>query len=189
VTRLAPEQMPGIKVLTAKRFPDERGYLVQSWVKADVEAEGIPSTFKQAIQTVSRRGVLRGLHFQWDPPMGKYVRCLHGAILDVVVDVRHGSPTLGKHVAVELSERNHQVIWVPPGFAHGTFALEEGSIVLYECTSEHGPGREGGILWNDPALGIDWPAIPPLVSGKDEVAPTLAEWLKDERSKHFRFTR
>ena len=188
MTKLAPEQMPGIKVLTAKRFPDERGYLVQSWVKADVEAEGIPSHFKQAIQTVSKRGVLRGLHFQWDPPMGKYVRCLHGAILDVVVDVRHGSPTLGKHVAVELSERNHQVIWVPPGFAHGTFALEEGSIVLYECTSEHGPGREGGILWNDPALGIAWPDISPVVSEKDQVAPPLRAWLDDPRSRQFHFS-
>jgi dTDP-4-dehydrorhamnose 3,5-epimerase len=187
VTRLEPAQMPGIKVLTAKRFPDERGWLIQSWVKADLEAAGIPATFGQAIQTVSRKGVVRGLHFQWDPPMGKYVRCLHGAILDVVVDVRHGSPTVGKHVAVELNDRNDRVIWVPPGFAHGTFALEEGSIVLYECTSEHGPGREGGILWNDPALEIDWPKISPIVSEKDGLAPTLAEWLEDERSRHFRF--
>jgi dTDP-4-dehydrorhamnose 3,5-epimerase len=179
--------MPGIKVLTAKQFADERGYLVQSWVKADVEAEGIPATFKQAIQTVSKRGVVRGLHFQWDPPMGKYVRCLYGRIIDVVVDVRHGSPTLGKHARVELSEKNHHIIWVPPGFAHGTFALEDGSIVLYECSSEHGPGREGGILWSDPALEIDWPKITPIVSEKDKVAPTLAQWLKDERSKQFRF--
>ena len=132
--QIAPEQMPGVKVLTAKTFPDERGYLVQSWVAADLRAAGIPTTFKQAIQTVSHRGVVRGLHFQWDPPMGKYVRCLRGAIIDVVVDVRHGSPRLGDHVAVELSDRNHRVIWVPPGFAHGTFALEDDTIVLYECT-------------------------------------------------------
>ena len=185
--RIEPSQMPGIKVLTAKRFDDERGYLIQSWVKADVEAEGIPSGFRQAIQTVSKKGVVRGLHFQWEPPMGKYVRCLYGAIIDVVVDVRHGSPTLGKHVAVELSEANHQVIWVPPGFAHGTLALQDTSIVLYECSGEHGPGREGGILWNDPALEIDWPTTAPIVSDKDKVAPTLATWLTDERSQHFRF--
>jgi dTDP-4-dehydrorhamnose 3,5-epimerase len=120
--------------------------------------------------------------------MGKYVRCLSGALLDVVVDVRHESPRLGDHVAVELSDRNHKVIWVPPGFAHGTFALEDGTIVLYECTSEHGPGREGGILWNDPALGIAWPDIQPIVSDKDAVAPTLRAWLDDPRSRHFRFT-
>src|SRR5215510_16256693 len=140
---IEPEQMPGVKVVTAKTFPDERGYLVQSWVAAELDAQGIPSTFKQAIQTVSHRGVVRGLHFQWDPPMGKYVRCLRGAILDVVVDVRHGSPTLGDHVAVELTGTNHRQIWVPPGFAHATFALADDSVVLYECTAAHGPGREG----------------------------------------------
>jgi dTDP-4-dehydrorhamnose 3,5-epimerase len=183
----APEQIPGLKVLTAKHFPDERGFLLQSWVGQELDALGIPSDFKQAIQTVSRRGVMRGLHFQWDPPMGKYVRCIHGAILDVVVDVRHGSPTLGDHAAVELSGENHRIIWVPPGFAHGTFALEEGSIVLYECTAEHGPGREGGILWNDRALDIKWPDLPAIVSPKDKEAPTLKEWLADPRSRHFRF--
>jgi dTDP-4-dehydrorhamnose 3,5-epimerase len=182
-----PSRFPGLKVVTAKTFPDERGYLVQSWVKQDLDAAGIPSDFKQAIQTCSKRGVVRGLHFQWDPPMGKYVRCLRGAILDVVVDVRHGSPTQGDHAAVELSDRNHSVIWVPPGFAHGTFALEDDSIVLYECTGEHGPGREGGILWNDPQLGIRWPDLPPIVSAKDREAPTLAQWLADPRSQHFRY--
>jgi dTDP-4-dehydrorhamnose 3,5-epimerase len=178
--------MPGLMVVTAKTFPDHRGYLVRAWMKGELDAHGIPSSFRQAIQTVSHRGVLRGLHFQWDPPMGKYVRCLRGAIIDVVVDVRHGSPRLGDHVAVELSDRNHRVIWIPPGFAHGTFALEDDTIVHYECTAEHGAG-EGGILWNDPALGIVWPDIPPIVSDKDHVAPSLAAWLDDPRSKHFRF--
>lgn len=181
-----PEQFAGLQVLTAKHFPDERGFLVQSWVHQDLKAAGIPSDFKQAIQTVSKKGVMRGLHFQWDPPMGKFVRCLHGGILDVVVDVRHGSPTLGDHAAVELTGTNHRIIWVPPGFAHGTFALEEGSIVLYECTGEHGPGREGGILWNDPELGIKWPNITTIVSQKDKEPPTLKQWLADPRSQHFR---
>jgi dTDP-4-dehydrorhamnose 3,5-epimerase len=181
-----PNRIPAVKIIGAKHFHDERGFLLQSWVKQDLEALGIPSTFKQAIQTYSKKGVVRGLHFQWDPPMGKFVRCIYGTIIDVVVDVRHGSPTLGDHLAVELSGRNHQIIWVPPGFAHGTVALEDDSIVLYECTSEHGPGREGGILWNDPALGIKWPDIPPIVSEKDEKAPPLAQWLADPRSRNFR---
>ena len=180
------DELPGIKVITAKHFPDERGFLLQSWVKQDLDAEGIPSAFKQAIQTHSKRGVLRGLHFQWAPPMGKYVRCIHGAIIDVVVDVRHGSPTLGDHLAVELTGRNHRIIWVSPGFAHGTFALEDDTIVLYECSSEHGQG-EGGIRWNDPALGIAWPQITPIVSAKDQQAPSLADWLADPRSKAFSF--
>ena len=180
------DQLTGIKIVTAKHFPDERGFLLQSWVGQDLDAEGIPSAFKQAIQTYSTRGVLRGLHFQWAPPMGKFVRCIHGSIIDVVVDVRHGSPALGEHAAVELTGRNHKVIWVPPGFAHGTFALEDDSIVLYECTTGHGPGKEGGILWNDPALGLEWPRLPYIVSEKDRQAPTLAQWLADERSQHFR---
>ena len=182
--RRAWEELAGLKVITAKHFVDPRGFLLQSWVKADLDAEGIPSTFLQAIQTWSKKGVVRGLHFQWDPPMGKFVRCLHGGIIDVVVDVRHGSPTLGDHAAVELTDKNHQVIWVPPGFAHGTFALADDTIVLYECTGAHGAG-EGGILWNDPALGIEWPSLPPIVSEKDEKAPLLAEWLADPRSRHF----
>ena len=180
------EHIDGPKVSTAKHFVDERGFLLQSWVNRDLEAAGIPSEFKQAIQTYSKRGVVRGLHFQWDPPMGKLVRCIYGAIIDVVVDVRHGSATLGDHLAVELTGRNHRVIWVPPGFAHGTIALEDDSIVLYECSSEHGPGREGGILWNDPALSIGWPQIPTIVSQKDREAPTLEQWLADPRSQHFR---
>jgi dTDP-4-dehydrorhamnose 3,5-epimerase len=180
-------QIPAVRITTAKSFSDERGFLLQSWVKQDLDALGIPSGFKQAIQTYSKRGVVRGLHFQWDPPMGKLVRCIYGAIIDVVVDVRHGSPTLGDHLAVELTGRNHKVIWVPPGFAHGTIALEDDSIVLYECSSEHGPGREGGILWNDPALQIAWPQIPYTVSEKDRQAPTLAQWLADPRSRNFQF--
>ena len=185
--RLEPEQLSPVKVFPAKTFPDERGFLLQGWVASELAAAGIPSQFKQAIQTVSRRGVVRGLHFQWGPAMGKLVRCIHGAILDVVVDVRPGSRTFGDHVAVELSGRNHRLIWVPPGFAHGTFALEEQSIVYYECTTEHAPGREGGILWNDPALGIGWPDLPPIVSEKDLVAPTLAAWKADPRFATVRF--
>ncbi|HJQ83104.1 MAG TPA: dTDP-4-dehydrorhamnose 3,5-epimerase [Candidatus Binatia bacterium] len=182
-----PSRIPAVKIITAKTFPDDRGVLLQSWVKQDLETAGIPSHFEQAIQTTSRRGVVRGLHFQWDPPMGKFVRCVRGGIIDVVVDVRHGSPTVGDHLAVELTDRNHRQIWVPPGFAHGTFALEDDSVILYECSAQHGPGREGGILWNDPALAIRWPDIPPIVSDKDKVAPTLAAWMADERSRHFRY--
>ena len=182
-----PEALPGVKVLIAKTFADERGSLLQSWLKTDLASAGIPPAFEQAIQTRSKRGVLRGLHFQWAPPMGKYVRCVRGTVLDVVVDVRHGSPTLGDHAAVELTDRNHRVIWVPPGFAHAIFALEDDTIVLYECTAEYHPDGEGGIRWDDPALAIAWPEIEPIVSGKDRNAPTLAEWLADPRSKKLAF--
>jgi dTDP-4-dehydrorhamnose 3,5-epimerase len=185
--RLEPERLPPVKIMVAKTFPDERGFLLQAWVRTDLQAAGVPSEFRQAIQTVSKRGVVRGLHFQWNPAMGKLVRCIHGAILDVVVDVRPGSPTFGDHVAVELSGRNHTVIWVPPGFAHGTFALEDHTIVHYECTAEHAVGNEGGIIWNDPALRISWPDLPPIVSAKDRQTPTLAEWQADPRFKTIRY--
>jgi len=184
--RRPPEDLAGLVVLTAASFPDERGLVLQSWVKQILEDAGVPPHFEQAIQTWSKRGVMRGIHFQWDPPMGKLVRCVHGAVLDVVVDVRHGSPTLGDHAAVELTSDTHRIIWVPPGFAHATFALVDDTIVLYECSAQHGPGKEGGIRWNDPALDIAWPDLPAIVSAKDRVAPSLAEWLADPRSEHFR---
>lgn len=185
--RRNPTEIPGVQVFTAKNFHDDRGFLLQSWVRHDLEAAGIPADFKQAIQTHSKLGVVRGLHFQWAPPMGKLVRCIHGAVLDVVVDVRQGSPTLGDHIAVELSDSNHNVIWAPPGLAHGTMALADDSIVLYECTGEHGVGGEGGIRWNDPALGVAWPRLDAIVSDKDRQAPTLAEWLADPRARKLRY--
>jgi len=180
-------ELAGLQVFEATSFSDSRGYLLRSWVESELRGRGIPSVFAQAIQTYSSRGVVRGLHFQWDPPMGKLVRCVYGAVLDVVVDVRVGSPTIGCHAAVELSGRNHRVIWVPAGFAHGTFALQDDSIVLYECSTEHAP-HEGGILWNDPDLQVTWPDVVPIVSGKDEAAPRLRDWLKDPRAAAFRYT-
>jgi dTDP-4-dehydrorhamnose 3,5-epimerase len=179
-------EVEGIQVFEATCYADERGFLLQSYTKSDLERRGIPAVFGQAIQSKSKRGVLRGLHYQWDPPQGKLVRCVTGRIFDVVVDLRHGSPTQGDHVAVEMSGKNHKVIWVPQGFAHGFLALEDDSIVLYFCTAEWNPRGEGGIRWNDPALGIHWSADVALVSAKDQQNPTLAQWLQDPRSAIFR---
>lgn len=178
-------EIDGLKLVTAKHFADDRGYLLQSWVKSSLAQSGIADRFEQAIQSVSRRGVIRGLHFQWDPPMGKLVRCVAGAVVDVAVDIRPGSPTLGDHAMVELNDRNHSTFWIPPGFAHGFVALADQTIVLYECSAEHSP-NEAGIRWNDPALAIAWPDVEPILSEKDRRAPTLAEWLDDPRSAHFR---
>lgn len=183
--RRDPSEIAGLRLLTARHFPDARGHLLQSWVESAMEEAGVTLPFHQAIQSVSHRGVIRGLHFQWDPPMGKLVRCVSGAVLDVAVDVRHGSPTLGDHALVELNDSNHHNFWIPPGFAHGFLALVEGAIVHYECSAPHSP-HEGGILWNDPTLGIEWPAMDYIVSDKDRVAPTLSNWLADPRSRAFR---
>ena len=179
------EQLNGIHVLVAKCFIDERGFLLQSYMRSDLTARGIHAEFRQAIQSKSRRGAVRGMHFQFEPPQGKLVRCVSGRIFDVVVDLRHGSPTQRDHGVVELSGRNHKVIWIPPGFAHGFMAVEDDSVVLYECTAEWSPAGEWGILWNDSALGIDWPPLSAIVSQKDRVNPTLAEWLADPRSSIF----
>jgi dTDP-4-dehydrorhamnose 3,5-epimerase len=168
---------------TAKCFPDERGYLLQSYVCSELESRGIRTGFLQAIQSRSHRGVVRGLHFQWNPPQGKLLRCIWGSLMDVGVDLRHGSPTFGDHLAVEMSSDNLAVLWLPPGFAHGFMALENDTIMLYECTAEWSAAGEGGILWNDPALSIHWPAIPPIVSQKDRANPTIEDWLKDPRSQ------
>jgi dTDP-4-dehydrorhamnose 3,5-epimerase len=184
-----PHEVPGVKTLTAKAFTDERGFLLEAWVGSKLRPEGIDADFKQAVQSNSRRGVVRGMHFQWDPPLGKLVRCVRGAVLDVIVDVRLGSPTLGDHVAVELTGSNHRLLWVPVGFAHGFMALEDDSIVLYQFSAEWSLTGEGAIRWNDPALGIDWPRMETIVSKKDSQAPTLAEWLADPRSGNFRFAR
>jgi dTDP-4-dehydrorhamnose 3,5-epimerase len=179
------DQIDGIQAFVTKSFIDTRGSLLQSYVRSDLESRGIFVEFRQANQSLSRRGVVRGLHFQWDPPQGKLVRCVRGAILDVVVDIRHGSATWGDHAMVEMTGDNARVLWIPPGFAHGFMALEEESIILYECTAEWNPAGEGGILWSDPALGIAWPEIDPIVSPKDTSNPTLAQWLADPRSRAF----
>ncbi len=179
------DTIDGLKLFSAKCFPDERGYLLQSYVRSDLEARGISARFCQALQSQSRRGTVRGLHCQWDAPQGKLIRCVSGRIFDVAVDVRHGSPALGDHVAVEMSEASSLVFWLPPGFAHGFMALEDETTVLYECTEEWNPRGEGGILWNDPALAIAWPDLPALVSPKDRVNPTLSAWLADPQSRSF----
>ena len=181
------DELPGVRILAARCYHDERGFLLQSYVASALAAEGITARFCQAIQSTSHRGVVRGLHFQWQPAMGKLIRCVIGRVFDVVVDVRLGSPTFGDHLAAQLTGDNHAVLWAPPGFAHGFVALEEGSTVLYECSAEWNPQGEGGILWNDPQLGIDWPDLPKFLSPKDQALPTLKSWSEDPRSGHFRF--
>ena len=182
------DQIDGLRIFVAKCFIDARGFLLQSYVRSDLAGRGINGEFRQAIQSTSRRGAVRGLHFQWDPPQGKLIRCVRGSIYDVLVDVRRRSPTCGDHTAVELTGENRKILWVPPGFAHGFMALEDESTVLYECTAEWNSSGEGGILWNDPDLAIEWPSVPPLVSEKDSCNPTLAAWLADARSQAFEFT-
>ncbi|MFD2246411.1 dTDP-4-dehydrorhamnose 3,5-epimerase [Pontibacter ruber] len=159
-------------------FQDDRGFFLETYSEKWFEPFGIHPTFVQDNQSVSKKGVLRGLHFQKPPyAQGKLVRVTKGRALDVAVDLRAGSPTYGQHVACMLDADQQNIFYIPEGFAHGFVALEEDTTFLYKCTNFYHQPSEGGILWNDPALGIDWGVTDPLVSPKDEVLPLLKNFV------------
>lgn len=162
--------LEGVFILTPRVFKDERGYFFESYNKQKLEIEGISYTFIQDNQSKSSYGVIRGLHFQTAPhAQTKLVRVVQGTILDVAVDIRKNSPTYGKHVAVELSCENYKQLLVPEGFAHGFSVLSETAIVQYKCTDYYAPETEGGILYSDNTLEIDWkiPTDKAIISDKD----------------------
>jgi len=168
----------GLVIIEPRAFPDERGYFMESYKQSDFEKAGILGPFVQDNHSRSRRGVLRGLHFQRPPyAQGKLVRVSRGRAWDVAVDLRKGSPTFGKYFALELSESNRLMFWIPAGFAHGFLALEDDTELQYKCTAEYNAASDGGLRWNDPDIAIAWPdiGIPPLVSAKDAALPTLRE--------------
>ena len=157
-------------------FPDDRGQFWEAYKHSAFVASGIAETFVQDNFCRSVHGVLRGLHFQKSAAaQGKLVFALRGEVFDVVVDIRRGSPTFGRWVSMNLSERNHQALYVPPGFAHGYCVLSEEAIVGYKTTAEYAPELDRGIVWNDPTLKIAWPICNPILSGKDQRLPRLAE--------------
>lgn len=164
----------GPLIIKPKVFTDSRGYFFESFSAKLFSELGIDADFVQDNQSLSQRGTVRGLHFQADPhAQGKLVRVVQGAVLDVIVDIRKGSPTYAKHFAIELSGDNKTMFWVPPGFAHGFSTLENNTIFLYKCTNLYHKASEGGIHWNDPALNINWRVDEAIVSEKDELLPTL----------------
>jgi dTDP-4-dehydrorhamnose 3,5-epimerase len=161
----------GIKdlwVIKPRVFEDPRGYFFESYNRLTFEKAGLDMTFVQDNQSLSHKGVLRGLHFQAAPyAQGKLVRVITGAVLDVALDIRKSSPTYGKHYAVELTEENKQMFYVPEGFAHGFLTLRDNTIFSYKCTSFYNKSAEDCILWNDKTLGIHWNVQEPLLSEKD----------------------
>jgi dTDP-4-dehydrorhamnose 3,5-epimerase len=171
--------LAGVLILTPRVFADDRGFFLETYSHKAMTAAGIPDVFVQDNHALSKdRGVVRGLHLQCPPvPQGKLVRCLRGAILDVAVDVRHGSPTFGRHVAIELTAANHRQLWVPPGFLHGYATLEPDTEVAYKVTGYYAPECDRAVAWNDPALAIAWPvtAAEAILSPKDKAARPLAE--------------
>lgn len=162
-------KLEGVCIIKPTVFKDERGYFYESYNKNAWDKAGLSFDFIQDNQSLSGKGILRGLHFQKPPfAQGKLVRVIKGAVLDVAVDIRKDSPTYGQHVAVELTEENFKMLWVPPGFAHGFLTLEDQTIFSYKCTNVYSKESEGGLTWNDPMLDIDWGIQSPILSAKDE---------------------
>ena len=174
----------GVVIIEPRIFKDERGYFYESFSQREFEEKVCRTTFVQDNQSKSSYGVLRGLHFQKPPhSQSKLVRCIRGAVLDVAVDIRKGSPTFGRYVAVELTEENHRQFFVPRGFAHGFAVLSEEAVFQYKCDNFYCKESEGAIAWNDPALNIEWriPADKILLSEKDRLSKNIdeAEYLFD----------
>jgi dTDP-4-dehydrorhamnose 3,5-epimerase len=167
--------LPGVLLIEPKVFGDDRGFFMETY-RADILREaGITDAFVQDNHSRSARGVLRGLHYQEPNAQGKLVRCTRGAIFDVAVDIRCGSPSYGRWFGLELSDANKLMLWIPPGFAHGFCALEDDTDLVYKCTSLYDAASDRSILWSDPAIGIEWPIAEPVLSAKDANAPRLAE--------------
>ena len=174
-------------VLVPEVFEDARGFFMESFRADQFESLGLPVKFVQDNHSRSRRGVVRGLHFQWDPPMGKLMRVTYGTAFLVAVDIRKGSPTLGKWFGVEASAANKKQVWAPAGFARGFCVLSDFAELQYKATGIYNSKAESGILWNDPAIGIEWPIERPELSEKDRTAHTLADWLASADSEHFTY--
>jgi dTDP-4-dehydrorhamnose 3,5-epimerase len=166
--------LPGLVLIQAKAFHDPRGYFMELFNADSLKSCGIEEVFLQDNLSYSSKGTLRGLHFQAPPfAQGKLVTVLQGNVLDVVLDIRKGSPTYGQYAAFELSEQNRHMLYVPPGFAHGFSVLSDTALFHYKCTQVYHKSSEGGVLWNDPALHIDWKVQSPIISEKDTLLPAL----------------
>jgi dTDP-4-dehydrorhamnose 3,5-epimerase len=167
----------GVLVIEPDVFGDERGFFFESWNRRRYGEAGVEVDFVQDNLSFSRRGVLRGLHFQNPYPQGKLVQVLQGEVFDVAVDIRRGSPTFGQWHGETLSAANKRQFYVPPGLAHGFLVVSETALFSYKCTDFYARGAEGAIIWNDPDIGIEWPELgdPPQLSAKDAMAPQLRE--------------
>lgn len=169
-------KIKGVFVINVKTFGDARGYFMETYKESDFKAAGLNYTFVQDNQSSSRKGVLRGLHFQKTYPQAKLVRVLNGEVFDVAVDLRKDSETYGQWVGAVLSEENHRQLMIPRGFAHGFLVLSDYAEFAYKCDELYHPEDEGGIAWNDPDIGIEWPDVGELIlSEKDQKHPTFAE--------------
>lgn len=176
--------LPGCLVFEPRVFGDDRGHFYESFNTDKMAPLGLGLHFKQGNVSSSAKGVLRGLHYQWPKPQGKFVSVLEGEVWDVAVDIRRGSPTFGKWAAVVLSAENKRHFWIPPGFAHGFAVLSERAVFTYLCTETYDAVADANIRWDDPELAIDWPVSDPSLSPKDAIAPLLKDIPQDRLPMH-----
>jgi dTDP-4-dehydrorhamnose 3,5-epimerase len=179
--------IPEVRLVRPRVFGDERCWFTEVLATAAFTELGLPDRFGQVNQSRSVRGVVRGLHFQWDPPQGKLMRVVTGRAFLVAADIRPGSPTLGQAVTVESSSDDPLLVWAPASFARGFAALSDVTEIEYFCTGAYNAACEAGIRWDDPDLRITWPVAQPLLSPKDAAAGSLADWLARPESEHFRY--
>jgi dTDP-4-dehydrorhamnose 3,5-epimerase len=177
--------IPDLLIITPEIFQDERGFFTETYRKDKFSEFGLDVEFVQDNHSRSAKNVVRGLHFQWEPPMGKLMRVTQGTAFLAAVDIRIGSDTFGKWVGVEASVVNRKQVYAPAGFARGFCVLSEFAEIQYKCTGSYSSNAESGILWNDPAIGIEWPVKEPILSKKDEAAQPLQQWLLKEESHNF----
>jgi dTDP-4-dehydrorhamnose 3,5-epimerase len=183
------EKTPIRDVLIVKPevFQDQRGFFSEVYRQDKFKSLGLPDVFVQLNHSGSTKDTVRGLHFQWEPPMGKLMRVTHGKAFLVAVDIRKGSPTLGKWFGIEASMENRLQVWAPAGCARGFCVLSDYAEIQYFCTGIYNSKAESGIRWNDPVIGIKWPTKTPILSQKDDNAQTLDEWLQRDDSRFFNY--
>jgi dTDP-4-dehydrorhamnose 3,5-epimerase len=176
-----PTSIKGVTIVDVKSYGDARGYFMETYKRPDFVAGGIDVDFVQDNQSASTQGVLRGLHFQIEHPQSKLVRVVEGEVFDVCVDLRPGSATFGKWEGVTLSAENHRQFFIPQGFAHGFYVLSPTAVFCYKCDDVYHPNDEGGLMWNDPSIGVEWPLVEGVelnLSDKDTKHPSFEEWRK-----------
>lgn len=176
-------KIDGVILIEPHQFSDERGYFIKDFEKEIFERNGLPTRFHECNESKSKKGTLRGLHFQTKNPQGKLIRVIKGSVYDVVVDLRKDSPTYGEWDGFYLNEENRNMLYIPPGFAHGFLALEDDTIFSYKCTDKYNPEYDSGIIWDDKNIGIEWPLNEVnnvIISEKDKSLQTFKEYFKGQ---------
>jgi dTDP-4-dehydrorhamnose 3,5-epimerase len=181
IKKIEEAKIAGVKIITPEVFTDDRGYFFETFNTNDFKKLSLPSKFVQDNQAFSKKGTLRGFHYQLKYPQGKLVRVIKGKVFDVAVDIRYGSPTFGNYFGLELSDSNQKMMFIPEGFAHGYLVTSDEAIFQYKCTDVYHPEDEYGIFWNDDQININWPFENPILSSRDNNLPNL----KSIKQEHF----